>query len=836
MSADRASKEVVVEELKTEPIELIADALPEDGAVFPSSDKTEELPSSDTKLNLDPPVGALTTNVYSDVSAVKPADTSTDKAPEFINSNTPDFVVKDPLLECVNSLLTNCRPFAEWVWTLRAPIILLLAIASFPKCIFLWVFIILIKPISLWLYERSPADWKAKIQDSVPKGIRHSYWARDLNEGADQGLPFILFWLYLCCAPFAILWISAHWVRGFFPSPAPKLPSEDGFVYTQNKRLDSVRTETTFYYSRAFGIVMLAFFALGIPAFFSYAVYEKMGIEKLMATGPVLPAVSPNYISMPARKVPKVGLVSQRRVEPGKELNSPPSSDSPYVIGYSGFWPWIRHLGIEPTRSSVFFVHFYLMGLATALSILFFRAWFLFPLNFLSNEHDVEFTARGIKRKNLKSWFLSVMTFNRWAIGDGPDSLNWNEVKSLRRLEEGFFKLCPLPETAFKKESLSYKLLNKIAALIDGISYRSNPGNLLIFSSAEKEGDFGRNIKINLNDLNREQRARLFYAVKQWAPHVVINERAEEQLLGSTVLRDNRYTQLWFDVLTYRTRVKTYNVLPPGESLKGGQYKVEDRISSGGQATTYIATKASGEKCVLKEFILATTSNSSAPIESAREFEAEVSLLSQLNHPGIVRLDDFFFEDGRVYVVMEYIDGMTLRQKVQQQGRLNESEVAQITLGVCDVLTYLHGCDPPIVHRDVTPENILVRPDGSIKLIDFSLAVKQDGRQTTDSCAKQCFTPPEQFREEVCIQSDIYALGATMFFLLTGVTPKPISRSSPQAKASEVSSALNRIVERATELDLSHRYENVYWLKLDLASIYAKQTALQDESHSDDKA
>jgi serine/threonine-protein kinase len=156
---------------------------------------------------------------------------------------------------------------------------------------------------------------------------------------------------------------------------------------------------------------------------------------------------------------------------------------------------------------------------------------------------------------------------------------------------------------------------------------------------------------------------------------------------------------------------------------------------------------------------------------------------------------------------------------VQDEGALAEAEVVRIARSVCDVLEYLHTCNPPIVHRDITPENIIMKPDGTIKLIDFSLAVKNNGQGTTDSCGKQAFTPPEQFREEVCVQSDIYALGATMYYLLTASNPKPISCSSARTKAPNVSPELNAIIEHATQLELSQRYESVNWLKLYLARI-----------------
>ncbi len=843
------------EAVKEEPIELVSDSFDEEQ----DSSSAERSSAQEAEVHIEPPAGEPKTKAVSEPgeqplvgAGEQPAspDAASEAGSELVSvdiaksTNAGSTPCGDPTLsqsksqppethqKTVGPYFENFKVCFDWLWNLRAPLAVLLGFALCPKLILLWILIVLAKPITVWVYKHFPAEWKTKIHGLIPSTFKDSTMVRDLGEGADQGLPFILFWLYLCCAPFALVWIALHWVRGFFQKPKAKLEDGEGFVFIQNKRPDAVRSETTFYYSRAFGLVVFAFFAMGIPAFFSYNVYEKMGIERLMKTGEVLPVRMYNGSRVPTIEVPPVGLASVQKFNPKRiQLMGPQGSDVTWIQGYNGFWPWISDLGIEPNKRSVFFVHFYLVSLATALCLLFFRAWFLFPLNFLTDEHDVEITASGIKKKMLKSWFLSVITINRWTIGGGPDSLKWNEVKSLRRMEEGYFKLSPLPETAFKKESLSYKILNKFAALIDGIAHKSAPGNYLIFSSSEKTGDFGRNIKINLNDLSREQRARLFYSVKKWAPDVVIHESAEKQLLGSTVLKDKRYTQLWFDVLTYRSRVKKHNVLPAGEILKNGAYRIEDRISSGGQATTYIATKENGEKCVLKEFILAT-STSSAPIESAREFEAEVSLLSQLQHPGIVRLEDFFFEEGRVYVAMEYIEGVTLRQKIQQQGRLSEAEVIQIAHSVCDVLEYLHGQNPPIVHRDVTPENILVKADGTIKLIDFSLAVRQDGQKTTDSCAKQCFTPPEQFREEACVQSDIYALGATMYFLLTGLTPKPISTSSPRAKVPQVSEEMNAVVERATRLDLNVRYESVYWLKLDLANFSKSNPTNHSSSES----
>lgn len=746
------------------------------------------------------------------------------------------YYLKEWAAVCREFFGAHALSIAGGFWSLRTPLFLLAAIALAPKMVLVWIAFILVKPLSVFIYQRLPDYVQGQMQSALPRRVRESKFVQEISDGADQGLPFILFWLYLCCAPFALGWMAVHWVRNFLPAQSPKfVQGEDqGLVLVQNPRSEKQNPETNFYTSRVFGLVVFAFFALGIPAFFSYSVYEKLGMEKTMQGTGVMLLDAKIMFGPPQKSVPPVGLAATAPPEkllPPKALASLPiegvgkpvppyGADATVVMGYNGYWPWLHHFGVTPSKASIFFVHFYLLSLATAMCVLFFRAWFQFPLEFLGDEHEIEITTKGLKRKSLKGWFLSVISFNRFAIGAGPDRLDWSEVRSLRRLEEGFTKLYPLPESAFKRESFTYRLLNKVAALIDGLSDRiNNKGNFLVFSGTSEGSDLGRNIKINLGDLNKEQRAKLFYAVRRWAPHVAIHESAEQQLVGSTVLKDTRYTQLWFDMLTSRSRTKRKNVLNAGESLKAGGYKIEERISSGGQATTYAATKSSGEKVVLKEFILSTSTDSTVLIESAREFEAEVSLLSQLDHPGIVKLEDFFFEEGRVYVVLEYIAGQSLRQRVQANGAMSEAEAVRIGKAICAVLEYLHSANPAIVHRDITPENILIMENGDVKLIDFSLAVRRDGRQTTNSCAKQCFTPPEQFREEVTVQSDIYALGATLYYLLTGSTPKPISCSSPKQKVEHICDKLNAIVARATKLELKDRYETAAWLKLDLEQL-----------------
>src|SRR5262249_22800632 len=158
-------------------------------------------------------------------------------------------------------------------------------------------------------------------------------------------------------------------------------------------------------------------------------------------------------------------------------------------------------------------------------------------------------------------------------------------------------------------------------------------------------------------------------------------------------------------------------------------------------------------------------------------FNREAQLLSKLNHPQIVKVLDHFVENGRSYQLLEYLNGQDLRQHVRQNGVRREDEVLAWGIQMAEILKYLHEQDPPIVHRDVTPDNFVLRQDGSIVLIDFGAANEFVGNATGTLVGKQAFISPEQFRGKSVTASDIYALGGTLHFLLTGEDPEALSTS-----------------------------------------------------------
>jgi serine/threonine-protein kinase len=270
-------------------------------------------------------------------------------------------------------------------------------------------------------------------------------------------------------------------------------------------------------------------------------------------------------------------------------------------------------------------------------------------------------------------------------------------------------------------------------------------------------------------------------------------------------------------------------VLVPDSKLREGRFTVTKKLISGGQANIYLGKDIDNKTVVLKEFQLIPAESLDSLIESASTFEGESTILSQLNHPGIVKLYDLFIEGSRVYLALEHIEGLTLRELARESGLLDEQTVLDLAKQMCDILNYLHSHVPSIVHRDFTPDNLIRQPDGKLKLIDFSVA--QEQKSESRNCAgKHAYTPPEQFRGEACAQSDIYALGATLYFLLTGKDPEPISTSSVKEKRTIVSDRLNTIIERCTALDLEDRYESIAWLKTELMSINAGNQTTQEMS------
>lgn len=299
------------------------------------------------------------------------------------------------------------------------------------------------------------------------------------------------------------------------------------------------------------------------------------------------------------------------------------------------------------------------------------------------------------------------------------------------------------------------------------------------------------------------------------------NIEIENSLLEALAPRaEESYTSLWLSAIESAPNLGQLLPLAGGEKLEH-DFIIEKQFSSGGQAVTYLASRSDEPetKVILKEFLLPLF------VESARKkvterFERDARLLKNLNHPQIVKLQDYFIEESRAFLVLEYIEGISLKEKIECQGKLTELETIDMALQMSAILDYLHSCTPPIVHRDFTPENLIVSTGGLIKLIDFDVAL--DANQlsnSTSTAGKTNYLPPEQFRGQACTQSDIYALGATLFFVVTGQEAEPMRRNHIKKIVPEISAALDQVIATCTEPELEKRYQSAAEVLAELQSL-----------------
>lgn len=309
-------------------------------------------------------------------------------------------------------------------------------------------------------------------------------------------------------------------------------------------------------------------------------------------------------------------------------------------------------------------------------------------------------------------------------------------------------------------------------------------------------------------------RQSLMDAINRWAPHA---SRAPELADMLSEPHTHGYTELWLQALSQPPKRERLTPLSEGSMLRECQYEILGRLGVGGQGTAYAAREVDNNHAVvLKEFILPVYVDVNVRRQSVEKMQNEANILSRLNHDRIVKLIDFFIEDHRGYLVLERIDGMSLRQKVIAEGRLSESAVRKLALQMCDMLQYLHGLEPPVVHRDFTPENLILSRDGTLKLVDFNVAQQQESTATGTVVGKHCFIAPEQFRGKPTIQSDIYSMGATLYYLLTGEDPEPITCSHPRKKCEALSESIDELVAKTTALTVKNRYWNADEIKADL--------------------
>lgn len=276
----------------------------------------------------------------------------------------------------------------------------------------------------------------------------------------------------------------------------------------------------------------------------------------------------------------------------------------------------------------------------------------------------------------------------------------------------------------------------------------------------------------------------------------------------------------------------------------GNRYRFLRMIGKGGTASVWLA-----EDLILKkkwavkqsrafgnEEKISGCSGGSGEVPLANEIHAgeqemlavcslkkEAEILRKLSHPMIPGIRDVFEEGGRFYVVMDYVEGVTLEEYLKENGPAPEKTVRRWAIELCRVLYYLHTRKPPVIYRDLKPSNIMLSPDGQIRLIDFGIAREYRAGKHADTSILGTggYAAPEQHgRRQSDARSDIYSLGITLRELLTGNPPlkKPgkSGRVSQKDTSGEVSCAMERILRRATAFHPDERYRDCRRMAVDL--------------------
>lgn len=236
-----------------------------------------------------------------------------------------------------------------------------------------------------------------------------------------------------------------------------------------------------------------------------------------------------------------------------------------------------------------------------------------------------------------------------------------------------------------------------------------------------------------------------------------------------------------------------------------GRVKVLSLMASGGLSAVYLAEVEGERLVVLKESVIPPHIEGKTREKAKELFAREARLLMKLDHPAVARVIDHIVEKGRDYLMLEYVPGSTLRQYVKMHGPRSESQAVLWAREIASTLKYLHELAPPVVHRDLTPDNIVLREDGSLVLIDFGAANEYEGAATGTLIGKQSYIAPEQFRGKAEPASDIYALGCSLFYILTGSDPEALSTSHPKELRDDLSSGIDALVAALTEMETEKR-------------------------------
>ncbi len=266
----------------------------------------------------------------------------------------------------------------------------------------------------------------------------------------------------------------------------------------------------------------------------------------------------------------------------------------------------------------------------------------------------------------------------------------------------------------------------------------------------------------------------------------------------------------------------------PTQSMLNNRYVILQLIAQGGMGAVYKVqdTRLTGTFWALKEMSRQQGVSTQERVEALEMFQREAQLLAQLNHSGLPKVTDNFEENGRHYLVMEFIDGQTLEQIANTSaGFLPEDRVVEWAIQLCEVLEFLHSQSKPIIYRDLKPANVMIETaTEQVKLIDFGIVrfYKKGKQKDTVELGTGGYAPPEQYgKQQTDARSDIYALGVTLHHLLTKEDPEQhlFNLSKPRSINHKISKEMEQIIIKATEHGMNDRYQSAQEMRQALTKL-----------------
>ena len=253
-------------------------------------------------------------------------------------------------------------------------------------------------------------------------------------------------------------------------------------------------------------------------------------------------------------------------------------------------------------------------------------------------------------------------------------------------------------------------------------------------------------------------------------------------------------------------------------SVIDNKYEILKEIGRGGMSIVYLAMdKRLNKQWAVKEIRKKGSGKNDEIVVNS--LLAEANMMKRLDHPALPRIVDIIDNGITIYVVMDYIEGESLDKILNEYGAQSEELVIGWAKQLCDALSYLHSQKPSIIYRDMKPANVMLKPEGNIKIIDFGIAreYKEQNLADTTVLGTKGYAPPEQYSGQTDPRSDIFAIGMTMHHLLTGIDPRngepyaPVRQWNP-----ELSEGIEMIIDKCVQPAAENRYQSCEDLLYDL--------------------